>query len=127
MDAILHTCASSSNPTETEIRISTSREELVNRCGLRYAISRPLSSISTQDAQKKFVFMGKRCGLTALKNYQKINTSIVEMIPITMSFFCTGLPSIETQKLLKIWAVMSGFIAKMSWEWLTLYVVMRGI
>lgn len=98
VDAILHTCASSKNPTETEICISTSRDELVSRCGSRYAISHPLSSISILDANKKYAFIGKPCDVTALKNFQKMNPGIAEMIPITMSFFCAGLPSIDAQK-----------------------------
>ncbi len=36
--------------------------------------------------------------MTALKNYQKMNPEVAEMIPITMSFFCAGLPSIDAQK-----------------------------
>ena len=98
VDAILHICASSENPTETEICISISREELLSRCGSRYAISHPLSSISELDVNKKYAFIGKPCDVTVLKNFQKLNPIIAEVIPITMSFFCAGLPSIDAQK-----------------------------
>ena len=47
---------------------------------------------------KKYAFIGKPCDVTVLKNFQKLNPIIAEMIPITMSFFCAGLPSIDAQK-----------------------------
>lgn len=58
----------------------------------------PLSSISELDVNKKYAFIGKPCDVTVLKNFQKLNPIIAEMIPITMSFFCAGLPSIDAQK-----------------------------
>lgn len=98
VDAILQTCALSENPTETEICISTSRGKLLSRCGSRNAISHPLSSISELDVNKKYAFIGKPCDVTVLKNVQKMNSTIAKMISITMSFFCSGLPSIDAQK-----------------------------
>ena len=47
---------------------------------------------------KKYAFIGKPCDVTVLKNFQKLNPIIAEMIPITMSFFCAGLPRIDAQK-----------------------------
>ena len=47
---------------------------------------------------KKYAFIGKPCDVTVLKNFQKLNPIIAEVIPITMSFFCAGLPSIDAQK-----------------------------
>ena len=69
VDAILHICALSENPTETEICISTSMEELLRICVSRYAISHPLSSISELDVNKKYAFIGKPCDVTVLKNF----------------------------------------------------------
>lgn len=97
VDAVLHTCAANEDPTKTVVCISTTRDELIARSGSRYAISRPLSMIANLDDKKKYAFIGKPCDVTALKNYQRINPDAAQMITITLSFFCAGLPSQDAQ------------------------------
>lgn len=43
VDGIIHTCADPKKPTRTITCISTSRDELIERCGSRYSISSPLA------------------------------------------------------------------------------------
>lgn len=98
VDAILHTCADGEDPTKTVVCVSTSRDELIDRSGSRYAISYPLSTIASLDDKKRYAFIGKPCDVTALKNYQRSSPEIAQMIPIALSFFCAGLPSLNAQE-----------------------------
>ena len=98
VDCVIHTCASKESPTKTEICYSYNREELIKRCGSRYAISHPLAQINTIDHQKKYAFIGKPCDIVALKNYMKIKPELKTIIPYTFSFFCMGLPSETAQE-----------------------------
>ena len=96
VDAVLHTCMSLVNPTETEICVSTSRNELTERCGSRYAISHPLKNLS-ELPDKRYAFVGKPCDIVALKNYLRECPDLEKKFPITLSFFCAGLPSTDAQ------------------------------
>lgn len=98
VDAIIHTCMNPDSPTETVTCISTTRTELIERCGSRYAISHPLLNFSNLDRNLRYAFIGKPCDVTALKNYMDIDAELKKMIPVTISFFCAGLPSVHAQK-----------------------------
>lgn len=98
VDGIIHVAKNCSNPTKTEVHISTSREELMKRCGSRYAISHPLSELDKIDCSKRYAFVGKPCDVTALNNYLNIHTEMRNVIIYLISFFCAGLPSIDAQK-----------------------------
>lgn len=98
VDGIIHITKNSSEPTKTEVCISTSREELINRCGSRYAISTPLGELDKIDYSKKYAFVGKPCDITALNNYMNIHREMRDVIVYLISFFCAGLPSIDAQK-----------------------------
>lgn len=100
VDAVIHTCMDPISPTETKTCISRTREELISRCGSRYSISHPLMDISKIDDSLRYAFIGKPCDVVALKNYMKLNNKLKKAIPITISFFCAGLPSIQAQSLL---------------------------
>lgn len=97
VDAVIHTFVSDACPTETQICISRTREELIARCGSRYSISHPLREISGLDHNLRYAFIGKPCDVTALKNYMKLNPEMESVIPYTLSFFCAGLPSADAQ------------------------------
>lgn len=98
VDAILHTCASDDDPTKTVVCLSTTRDELIDRSGSRYAISHPLSMLADLDDKKKYAFIGKPCDVTVLRNYQRENPDLARIITITLSFFCAGLPSEDAQE-----------------------------
>ena len=97
VDGIIHVCKSKEDPTQTEICISTSRDELIERCGSRYSISHPLQELKSLDVSKKYAFIGKPCDVAVLKNYEKIDSSIRSVVPVKLSFFCAGLPSKAAQ------------------------------
>lgn len=97
VDGIIHTQAGTSDPTKTESCISTSRDELIRRCGSRYAISHPLEIVESLDLSKKYAFIGKPCDVDALSNAFFQYPELRESIILTMSFFCAGLPSFDAQ------------------------------
>ena len=47
---------------------------------------------------RRYAFIGKPCDVVALRNYQKINPDNRKVIPILLSFFCMGLPSVQAQE-----------------------------
>lgn len=102
VDGIIHTQADESDPTKTKSHISFTRNELISRCGSRYAISHPLEIIEGLDLSKKYVLIGKPCDVDALTNAFSLYPELREAIVLTMSFFCAGLPSFDAQnKLLR--------------------------
>lgn len=98
VDAIIHVCADPNDPTRTICCISNCTDQLISRCGSRYSISHPLSNISEIDLKKRYAFIGKPCDIVSLKNFMKIDVSISKAIIYTLSFFCAGLPSVDSQK-----------------------------
>ena len=98
VDAIIHVCMDQDNPTSTKVCVSLSREELVARCGSRYAISHPLSCLDDLEMGKKYAFIGKPCDVTVLKNYMQNHPELQSVIPFTLSFFCAGMPSAGAQE-----------------------------
>lgn len=98
VDAVLHTCVNNQKPWETQICYSTTKEQVVERCGSRYSISHPLAELHKLNPEKKYLFIGKPCDVIALRNLQKIEPKWQEIIPYTFSFFCAGLPSVDAQK-----------------------------
>lgn len=98
VDSILHICVDPESPTRTIVCESQSRAELIERCGSRYTISHPLLGIEFLDRKKKYAVIAKPCDIIALKNYMKIEPNLNSNIVITLSFFCAGLPSFDSQR-----------------------------
>lgn len=97
VDEVLHTCVDDQCPSKTKICYSTTRKQLVKRCGSRYSISHPLAELHKLDSKKRYLFIGKPCDVVALRNLQKIEPKWKEIIPYVFSFFCAGLPSVDAQ------------------------------
>lgn len=96
-DAVIHVCADPINPTKTITCLSTTGNELIERCGSRYAISSPLDIIGELDNNKRYVFVGKPCDVDVLRNFQRLVPAYADIIPYVFSFFCMGLPSNDAQ------------------------------
>lgn len=97
VDGIIHTCANPKEPTKTITCISTTRDELIERCGSRYSISSPLLAVGEIDRSKRYAFVGKPCDINALCNLFFKEPEWKNTIVYTLSFFCAGLPSISGQ------------------------------
>lgn len=99
VDGIIQTRRDATVPYATETVISTTREDVLSCMGSRYSISSPLMEIKQiVEAGKKYCFIGKPCDVYALKAYMRQDKNLAEMMPLTMSFFCAGMPSVDAQK-----------------------------
>lgn len=94
VDGVIQTQADPDNLLETITVISTTKEEVINCSGSRYAVSIPLKNIGNLvENKKKYAFVGKPCDVVALRNYAKNNDAIRSNIVYYFSFFCAGTPS----------------------------------
>ncbi len=102
VDGVIQVCVNKDNPTETVCRISETREQVLDCCGSRYAISTPWLNLSEQIQEgKKYAAVGKPCDISALRRLRNVNKRY-DCIHYLLSFFCAGLPSKDAnQELLK--------------------------
>lgn len=99
VDGIIQTRQDATLSYATETVISRTREDVLKCMGSRYSISSPLESVKQiVETGKKYCFIGKPCDVYALKAYMRHDEKLAEMIPITMSFFCAGVPSRNAQR-----------------------------
>lgn len=92
-DGIVQTGVSSISVIQTEVRISTTRQEVLSCCGSRYTVSSPLLGIFEKtDENKRYAFVGKPCDAAALRNYLELYPEKKKTFPYIFSFFCAGLP-----------------------------------
>ncbi len=100
VDGIIHVGVADGSPFETKCYCSTTVEEVVSRCGSRYAISAPLLELSTLvEEGRRYAFIGKPCDIIALRGFMQ-NENKYSNIIYLLSFFCAGLPSNEANRLL---------------------------
>ena len=96
IDAVLQTAAAPSLPIGNTTVLSTTSEEIVRAAGSRYAPSAPLAGLEQRLASSsRFAFVGKPCDVAALRAMEKFDLRIVERIPVMLSFFCAGVPSLS--------------------------------
>lgn len=94
VDGIIQTKMDPDNPIGTKTCLSRTREELLDCCGSRYSASAPLSDINDfLIGKEKYVFVGKPCDVTALRNFAKMDGRVSDHIKYMFSFFCAGAPS----------------------------------
>jgi coenzyme F420 hydrogenase subunit beta len=94
IDAVLHIGVSNINPLLNEVKISTSKDEILLNSGSRYAPSAPLIKVNEYiNTQKKYAVVGKPCDIVALRKYAKLEPAINETFKYMISFFCAGVPS----------------------------------
>jgi coenzyme F420 hydrogenase subunit beta len=94
--AIIHIGASKNTPYLNEVKVSTSREEILENANSRYAPSAPLQNILEILKQyDSFAFVGKPCDVAALRQYSTHNSEIKDKIKYYISFFCAGVPSLK--------------------------------
>lgn len=97
--AVVHIGASNETPYLNEIKISTTREELIQNANSRYSPSAPLLNI-IEIAQKydSIAFVGKPCDVAALRQLSHYNELIRDRVQYYISFFCAGIPSLNATK-----------------------------
>ena len=100
VDGVIQVKASPMDPTKTIGCVSTSKDQVIDACGSRYAISSPWIGINElEDDGKSYVAIGKPCDIYALRN-MKDNLGRYKNIKYLLSFFCAGLPSDTANRML---------------------------
>lgn len=93
VDGIIHIVAEEDCPTETRCRVSRTREELIEGCGSRYAVSSPWCSLSKMaEPDKNYAAIGKPCDIKALRRLKQTEGRYNNILYL-LSFFCAGMPS----------------------------------
>ena len=99
VDAIIHIGASNEIPYLNEVKISTSRIEILNNANSRYAPSAPLKNILENLKHfESYAVVGKPCDIAALRQYSLHNVIVKNKVKYYISFFCAGVPSINATK-----------------------------
>ncbi len=90
----LHVKASSKNPKLNEARLSSSRDELLEGAGSRYA---PASVADRLDlvaqAEGQCVIVGKPCDIAGVNAVGNLRYDVGQNTGLTISIFCAGAPS----------------------------------
>jgi coenzyme F420 hydrogenase subunit beta len=97
VDAVIQITAAADPVTGNQTVITTDRAGITQAAGSRYAPSAPLSDLPTQLADhpdKRFAFVGKPCDVAALRAMQERDETLKTRIPVLVSFFCAGVPSL---------------------------------
>ncbi len=96
VDGIVQIGENDSNPFLTESFVSTSVEEIMERCGSRYVLSSTLENIIQVFLRGgKYAVIGRPCEIIALKNFLELNPQYNSQVYCTISFFCAGSPSVN--------------------------------
>lgn len=94
VDAVIHVVADPAHPTRNILRRSTTRDDVLDGAGSRYAPSSPLATVdSLLASDERFAFVGKPCDVSALRQLATIDPRVAERFPLVLSFFCGGIPS----------------------------------
>lgn len=98
VDGIIQTTCDPEDQTKNISVVSSTVEQVVERCGSRYSISVPLENILEMlEHGKHYAFVGKPCDVMALRRYMDKNQDIKNRIIYLLSFFCAGEPSEDAQ------------------------------
>jgi coenzyme F420 hydrogenase subunit beta len=94
VDRVVQIMPDPDQPTGNVTVISTTEAEILERAGSRYAPSSPLESIEAVLSDGgKAAFVGKPCDVSALRGLAGRDSRVVETIPLSLAFFCAGVPS----------------------------------
>lgn len=82
-------------PLANPVHIIDEPEELLAAAGSRYGPSAPLAQVNrlVEDG-RKFLFVGKPCDVSALRQLARFDPRVSERFPLALSFFCGGVPSL---------------------------------
>lgn len=96
IDAVIQTGADPDRPVGNIPTISVSQADISAAAGSRYAPSAPLAALEPilADIDRRFAFVGKPCDVTALRAVARLDPRVDARIPLMLSFFCAGVPSL---------------------------------
>lgn len=103
MYGVLHTAAQGDRPYLNETVMSTTRSDLLERTGSRYAPASPCEGLGLIEAAPgPCVFIGKPCDVAAAQMARRLMPQLDARLGLTIAFFCAGTPSTRgTLELLK--------------------------
>ena len=88
VDFVLQTAAHPTDPVSNVCRPSTSRKDIIEAAGSRYAPSAPLANLETYLSKgRRFAFIGKPCDIGALRRMARHDPRIDQLVPFKLSFF----------------------------------------
>lgn len=83
-------------PLANPIRIIDQPAALLSAAGSRYGPSAPLANVAALlDDGRRFLFIGKPCDVSALRQLGRFDDRVAERFPLALSFFCGGVPSLR--------------------------------
>ena len=96
VDYVVQIKASSDMPIENTTTESTVYGDVYAAAGSRYAPSAPLEKLDQYlERPGRFALVGKPCDIAAARSLARHDRRIDEKIPVMLSFFCAGVPSIK--------------------------------
>ncbi|VYT78898.1 coenzyme F420 hydrogenase [Clostridium tertium] len=103
VDYVIHIQEDKENVLGNKVVVTNDINKIINNTGSKYCPASPLNEVLMNlDKNLKYAFVGRPCDIVALRNYEKINPDIKDIIVYKISFFCAGTPSIEgTMKILE--------------------------
>jgi coenzyme F420 hydrogenase subunit beta len=113
VDRIVQVAASAASPIENATVESVCAEGVRRAAGSRYGPSAPLADLDRQLASPgRLALVGKPCDIAAARALARHDRRIAEKIPVMLSFFCAGVPSLHgTQAILDRLKVDAGALA----------------
>lgn len=93
-DFVVHTEMDPDRPIRNRTCRSSTRDELISRCGSRYAPSSPCEGLGwIEETDGKAVFIGKPCDVAAAQEARATRPQLDEKLGLVLTFFCAGTPS----------------------------------
>ena len=96
VDYVVQNSASETRPIENATVESVNRDDIYRAAGSRYAPSSPLNKLDERLSRpERFAFVGKPCDVAGLRAFARHDPRVAEKIPLMLSFFCAGVPSLR--------------------------------
>ncbi len=96
MAGVLHVKAREDVPFLNESVISTSRAQLLEGSGSRYAPSSPCERLhEVETSEHPCVFVGKPCDVAAARKAARARPALAAKLGLTIGIFCAGVPSLS--------------------------------
>ena len=95
VDAVIQTAAAPDLAIGNATVLSTGRAGILAAAGSRYAPSAPLAGLRDHLLPgRRLAFVGKPCDVAALRAMTAQDPDLARAIPVMLSFFCAGVPSL---------------------------------
>lgn len=96
VDFVVHVRAAADDPLRNDAVISTTRDEIAQGAGSRYAPAAPVECLPQALARPgRFAFVGKPCDVAAVRKMMARDPALAQRIPFLLSFMCAGTPSMQ--------------------------------